>query len=60
MSKGVAFFVFIIGCLIIALFSISAYALFCLDMPECFVGLPGSVMLGVIIFQWLSYTVKNL
>lgn len=40
--------------LIILFFSISIYALFMLEMPFCFVGVPGAIILGYILGDWLK------
>ena len=51
MSKRVAFFV--IAMILIAFLAFSAYALFTYQEPDCYVGIPGCTMFGVILCDWL-------
>ena len=40
--------------LIILFFSISLFALFTFEMPFCFAGIPGAIILGYISGDWLK------
>lgn len=40
--------------LIILFFSISIYALFTFKIPFCFAGVPGAIILGYILGDWLK------
>ncbi len=51
MFKRVAFFV--IAMILIAFLAFSAYALFTYKEPDCYVGIPGCTMFGVILCDWL-------
>ena len=51
MFKRVAFFV--IALLLIAFTAFSAYALLSLREPDCYVGVPGCMVIGAILCDWL-------
>ena len=58
MSSRVAFFV--LAAILIGFFGFSAYALFTYGEPECLIGIPGCVLLGAILCDWLEDKLDNL
>jgi hypothetical protein len=58
MSSRVAFFV--LAAILIGFFGFSAYALFTFNDPECLIGIPGCVLLGTILCDWLEDKLDNL
>ena len=58
MSSRVAFFV--LAAVLIGFFGFSAYALFTYNAPECLIGIPGCVLLGAILCDWLEDKLDNL
>ena len=58
MSSRVAFFV--LAAVLIGFFGFSAYALFTYNDPECLIGIPGCVLLGAILCDWLEDKLENL
>ena len=52
MNENLTFALLLI--LIILFFSISIFALFTLEMPFCFAGIPGAIILGYISGDWLK------
>lgn len=58
MSKRVAFFV--IAMILIAFLAFSVYSLFNYQEPDCYVGIPGCIIFGAIICDWLLDKFNNL
>ncbi len=52
MSGRVAFL--FLAVILIGFIGFSAYALFTYDSPDCYIGIPGVVMLGAILCDWMS------
>ena len=48
----------IIIILFVAFFGISTYALYTFESPECYIGIPGIVILGYIIGDWVQMKLK--
>lgn len=38
--------------LILSFFGISLYAIFTFETPDCYIGIPGTLLLGYIIGDW--------
>ena len=51
MFKRVAFFV--ISLILAGFLGFSVYALFSYKEPDCFVGIPGCMVIGAILCDWL-------
>lgn len=57
MSNRVAFFV--IAMIMIAFLAFSVFALFNYTEPDCYVGVPGCVIFGAILCDWLLDKFNN-
>ena len=57
MSNRVAFFV--IAMILIAFLAFSVFALFNYKEPDCYVGIPGCIIFGAILCDWLLDKVEK-
>lgn len=48
----------IIIILFAAFFGISTYAIYTFESPECYIGIPGVLLLGYIIGDWVQMKLK--